>query len=141
MRQALILVLALVVSDKVGGAKEKKEPAAKTTETAAEEKPSRKVTPTRPGSLLRRDTVRTHGPDLRGAFEFLRDSEIMRHYTRVARFDVIERLAQNENDLSLLEHVENVRRKEARRFWEAMQRLRQMARRKIEKGTASTRRA
>jgi hypothetical protein len=94
-----------------------------------------RVVKLRQGSLLRRDKPFDEAPDLRGELERRRDTEVVRHYTRAAQLDVIEEVARDQNDLRLLERVESVRRKETRRFWDAMQRLSEEARRKTASGT------
>jgi hypothetical protein len=92
---------------------------------------TRAVRKTRQGSLLKRDKPPPAGVDLRGELERRRDFEVLRHYTRVAELDVIEELARSANDLDLAERVETVRRKEQRRYLEVMQRLREIARRRV----------
>ncbi len=87
-----------------------------------------RVTKLRQGSVLRRNKPLDQGVDLRGELERRRDLEIIQHYTRVAELDVIEAVARKEKDPKLVERVENVRRKETRRFWAVMQHLRQLAR-------------
>jgi hypothetical protein len=94
-----------------------------------------RVVKLRQGSLLRRDKPLERTPDLRGEFERRRDAEVVRHYTRVAQLDAIEAVARQQSDERLLERVEAVRRKETRRFWDAMQYLRAEARRKTASGT------
>jgi hypothetical protein len=62
-------------------------------------------------------------PDLRGDLERRRDTEMIKHFSRMAELDVIADLAEKAHDLTLAERVEEVRRKETGRFRDAMQEL------------------
>ncbi len=106
-------------------AKAKKTEGEEEQETAAEAK--RNIDKARPGSLLNRDKPLGESIDLRGDMERRRDFEVIRHYTRVAELDVIEGLARKANDLTLLERVEDIRRKELQRYFSVMQLLRDLA--------------
>jgi hypothetical protein len=106
-----------------------------TAESEESTKKTHNVTKTRQGSLLKRDKPVAEEVDLRGELERRRDYEIVRHYTRVAEFDVIEGIARANKNLALAERVETVRRKELRRYLAVMQRLRELARTKALQGT------
>jgi len=133
------LVAALVPVGLSAAAPSKGKAKAKAKATAEEAegstKKSRNVTKTRQGSLLKRDKPVAQEVDLRGELERRRDFELVRHYTRVAEFDVIEAVARANNNATLAERVETVRRKELRRYLAVMQRLRELARAKALQGT------
>lgn len=138
---AIVASLALAAPVVVYAASKAKTPAAKSkaegkskgkAKTDVEEEDdgrrrSTRVTKLRQGSVLRRDKPMAETVDLRGEFERRRDLEVIEHYTRVAELDVIESLARKEKDHKLIERVENVRRKELRRFFAIMQHLRDLA--------------
>lgn len=133
---AIALLLAFMVPVGVTAASKTKRPARKAEGKAKPDgedeiegrRYQTRVTKLRQGSVLRRDKALGETVDLRGEFERRRDFEIIQHYTRIAELDVIEAVARKEKDLKLIERAENVRRKELRRFWAVMQKLRALAR-------------
>jgi hypothetical protein len=138
--RATILAFGLLLLPAASRAAAPAEAEAKTEadEGAADDKPKKKkrnLDETRQGSLLKRDKPVAEEVDLRGELERRRDFEIVRHYTRVAELDVIEELARARDDPALAEKVEDVRRKELRRYLAVMQRLRELARAKALQGT------
>ena len=83
----------------------------------------------RPGSYLHGEGPVDEAPeDLRGTLEQQRDAEVIKHFTRLAELDVIEEVAEKSHDLTLAEHVEEVRRKEVQRFREMMETLHNVVR-------------
>ncbi|MBI5507736.1 MAG: hypothetical protein HY903_03170 [Deltaproteobacteria bacterium] len=84
--------------------------------------------------MLRHSDGEPESVDLRGELERRRDQEMQRHYARLAELDVIDEVAARENDAALSERVEAVRRKEERRYWAVMQRLKGEAWQKLARG-------
>jgi hypothetical protein len=78
----------------------------------------------RPGSVLKNAEPEPPAPDLRGLIERRRDWEVVAHFQRLAELDVITELAIKNNDGSLADRAEAVRRLEIERFRLAMRRLR-----------------
>lgn len=96
----------------------------------------RSLVKTRPGSLLKTDQAPADDrTDNRGEFERARDNELVRHYQRMAEFDIIAGLAADARDLNLAEYVELVRRKEMQRHNSVMMQLRRTARAAFATGT------
>lgn len=77
----------------------------------------------REDSLLRRKKPARRPPDLRSSQEKWRDAQLVKHYTRVAQLDVMAALARKERDAALADRVEQIRRKEVRRFMTSMRRF------------------
>lgn len=90
----------------------------------------RALTKVRPGSFLRREPPIEAPPtsDRRGVLEQHRDFQVVIHYQRMARLDVIAEIAAAQRDQRLADRVESVRREERDRFRQAMRRLRTLSR-------------
>ncbi len=117
---AFAVVAVLVGSPAVFAAPEKgKAPAAKAKSRKKE---------TRDGSLIVNNTPMPNPPDLRGTYEKARDDELIVHYQRLARLDLMTEIANQQKDNRLLERVENVRRKETQRHRVAMTEFGEQAR-------------
>lgn len=83
---------------------------------------------TRDGSLIVNNTPMPNPPDLRGTYEKARDDELIVHYQRLARLDLMTEIANQKKDNRLLERVENVRRKETQRHRASMTAFSEQAR-------------
>ena len=117
---AALIAAAVLVSTPAFAAPEKgKAPAAKAKSRKKE---------TRDGSLIVNNTPMPNPPDLRGTYEKARDDELIVHYQRLARLDLMTEIANQKKDNRLLERVENVRRKETQRHRSSMTAFSEQAR-------------
>lgn len=85
--------------------------------------PIRTLAKTRPGSVLKGDTLLPGRLDLRSETERRRDSELRSHFSRLAELDVVAAIATDKGDTQLAERVEQVRRKEVQRHQKIMMTL------------------
>ena len=88
----------------------------------------------RSGSMIRKVPDDWRPPDLRGDYQRRRDHQVVVHFRRLARLDVIAQVAAKAGDTNLADRVEEVRRAENERFRRAMENLRQTIRIKTETG-------
>jgi len=93
-------------------------------------------TKVRTGSTLKKTQSDLPPPDLRGDYERRRDYQVVLHFTRLARLDLIAKLATDGNDTELSSQVTIVRRAELERFRVALDRLRRSLQVRLQAGAA-----